>query len=118
MSDGGLSLSVALLLLASPALAADATHGKQLFAACIACHSETADAQGPNLKGVFGRKAAALDDFRYSAAMKRSEIVWDAGNLRDYLHDPQGKVKGNHMPFSGFTNIGDAEDVAAYLQTY
>jgi cytochrome c len=118
MRDRGLSLSIALLLLAPPALAADAAHGKQLFAACIACHSETVDAQGPSLKGVAGRKAAALEDFRYSAAMKRSEIVWDAASLRDYLHDPQAKVKGNHMPFSGFPNIGDAEDVAAYLQSY
>ncbi len=107
-----------MLLLTPPASAADAVHGKQLFAACIACHSETADAQGPSLKGVAGRKAAALEDFRYSAAMKRSEIVWDAANLRDYLHDPQAKVKGNHMPFSGFSNAADAEDVAAYLLTY
>ena len=118
MRDHGLSWSAALLLLAPPASAADVAHGKQLFAACIACHSETADAQGPSLKGVAGRKAAALDDFRYSAAMKRSEIVWDAANLRDYLHDPQGKVKGNHMPFSGFPNISDADDVASYLQNY
>src|SRR5437016_4985804 len=94
--------ALAALLLAPPASAADIAHGKQLFAACIACHSETADAQGPSLKGVAGRKAAALDDFRYSAAMKRSDIVWDVANLRDYLHDPQAKVKGNHMPFSGF----------------
>ena len=106
------------LLLAPPALAADASHGKQLFAACVACHSETQDAQGPSLKGVTGRKAGALEDFRYSAAMKRADFVWDVAALRDYLHDPQAKVKGNHMPFSGFSNIGDAEDVAVYLQTY
>ena len=106
------------VFLASAASAADVVHGKQLFAACIACHSETQDAQGPSLKGIAGRKAAALEDFAYSAAMKRSKIVWDAANLRDYLHDPQAKVKGNHMPFSGFPDIGDAEDVAAYLQGY
>jgi cytochrome c len=120
MRDGAMRFAAAsgIFLLASPASAADIAHGKQLFAACIACHSETADAQGPSLKGVAGRKAAALEDFRYSAAMKRSDITWDAANLRDYLHDPQAKVKGNHMPFSGFTNVSDAEDVAAYLQTY
>src|SRR3954470_1719754 len=118
MRDGGLRLGIALLLLAPPASAADVAHGKQLFAACIACHSETADAQGPSLKGVAGRKPAALEDFRYSAAMKRADFVWDAASLRDYLHDPQAKVKGNHMPFSGFANVGDADDVAAYLQSY
>ena len=111
-------LMLCMLLCAAPALAADGAHGKQLFAACVACHSETPDAQGPSLKGVAGRKPGALDDFRYSSAMKRADFVWDAASLRDYLHDPQAKVKGNHMPFSGFTNIGDAEDVAAYLQSY
>src|SRR3954463_14423958 len=118
MRDCAMGITLGALLLSSPGWAADAAHGKQLFAACIACHSETADAQGPSLKAVAGRKAAALEDFRYSTAMKRSEIVWDAANLRDYLHDPQAKVKGNHMPFSGFTNVADAEDVAAYLQGY
>ena len=104
--------------LALPAWAADAVHGKQLFGACIACHSETPDAQGPSLKGVAGRKAGALEDFRYSAAMRRADFIWDMASLRDYLHDPQAKVKGNHMPFSGFANISDADDVAAYLQSY
>lgn len=107
-----------MLLLAPQAWAADAIHGKQLFGACIACHSETPDAQGPSLKGVAGRKAGALDDFRYSAAMKRADFIWDPASLRDYLHDPQARVKGNHMPFSGFAAVGDAEDVAAYLLTY
>jgi cytochrome c len=107
-----------MLLCASPAWAADAVHGKQLFGACIACHSETPDAQGPSLKGVAGRKVGALEDFRYSAAMRHADFIWDTASLRDYLHDPQAKVKGNHMPFSGFANVGDAEDVAAYLVTY
>jgi cytochrome c len=49
--------------------------------------------------------------------MKRANLTWDEGNLRDYLKDPQGKVKGNRMPFSGFANAGDADDVVAYLVT-
>jgi cytochrome c len=109
---------LAMLLPAAPAWAADAIQGKQLFGACIACHSETPDAQGPSLKGVAGRKAGTLEDFRYSAAMKRADFIWDMATLRDYLHDPQAKVKGNHMPFSGFAAVSDAEDVAAYLLTY
>jgi len=112
----GAMLGVALQAL--PAAAADLAHGKQLFAACIACHSETTYAAGPSLKGIAGRKPGALEDFRYSPAMKRADFIWDAASLRDYLHDPQGKVKGNHMPFSGYSNVKDAEDVAAYLLTY
>ena len=100
------------------AMAADASHGKELFLACAACHTEKPDAIGPNLKGVFGRKSALLDDFRYSNPMKRANLVWDAANLRAYLIDPQSKVKGNRMPFGGVADPAEADDLVAYLQTY
>jgi cytochrome c len=100
------------------ATAADASHGKELFLTCAACHSEKPDAIGPNLKGVFGRKSAALDDFRYSNPMKRANLVWDAANLRAYLIDPQAKVKGNRMPFGGVTSPVEADDLVAFHQTY
>ncbi len=100
------------------AAAADAAHGKELFRTCTACHTEKPDAIGPDLKGVFGRKSAALEDFRYSNPMKRANLTWDAANLRDFLNDPQKKVQGNRMPFGGLTHPGDADDLVAYLQTY
>ena len=93
-------------LLRSPrnaAAAADAEHGKVVFQACAACHSDKPDAIGPSLKGVFGRKSGALDDFRYSNAMMRANLTWDEANLRDYIKDPQAKVKGNRMPFGGLS---------------
>lgn len=100
------------------AAAADADHGKALYQACAACHTERPDALGPSLKGVFGRKAAALDDFRYSNPMKRANLVWDEENLRAYIIDPQGKVKGNRMPYGGITNPKDVDDIVAYLKTF
>ncbi len=100
------------------AAAADVAHGKELFQTCVACHTDKPDGIGPSLKGVFGRKSAALEDFRYSNPMKRANLVWDAGNLRAYLIDPQEKVRGNRMPFGGVTQPRDADDIVAYLQTY
>jgi cytochrome c len=114
-SAGGI-LSL-LALSAGHATAADAEHGKTLFQPCAACHSDRPDALGPNLKGVFGRKSAARDDFRYSNPMKRANLVWDEDNLRDYIHDPQAKVKGNRMPFGGISDLSDVDDVIAYLKT-
>ena len=105
------------LLASGAAVAADAEHGKVLFAPCAACHGERADSLGPSLKGVFGRKSAALDDFRYSNAMKRANLVWDEDNLRAYIRDPQGKVKGNRMPFGGMSDAKDVDDLVAYLKT-
>ena len=107
----------AVLLAGTPAFAADANHGKTLFTACQACHTEKPDALGPSLKGIVGRKSGSLEDFRYSAAMKRANLTWTEANLKDYLTDPQAKVKGNRMPFSGFGNQNDVADVIAYLQT-
>ena len=41
----------------------------------------------------------------------------DAGQSQDYLRDPQSKVKGNRMPFSGMANDADIDDLIAYLAT-
>jgi cytochrome c len=102
----------------SEAVAADAAHGKELFQACAACHTEKPDAIGPSLKGVFGRKSASLDDFRYSNPMRRANLVWDAANLLAYLIDPQAKVKGNRMPFGGVASPTEADDLVAYQGAY
>jgi cytochrome c len=107
----------ATLLLSLAAAASDVEHGKALYAACAACHTEKPDALGPSLKGVFGRKAAALDDYRYSNPMKRANLTWDEANLRAYIADPQGTVKGNRMPFGGLNKPKDLDDVIAYLKT-
>jgi cytochrome c len=106
-----------LLALATPTIAADAEHGKAVFQACAACHSDKPDALGPNLAGVIGRKAGSRDDFRYSPAMQRAGFTWDEASLRQYLADPQAKVKGNRMPFSGLADPKDVDDVIAYIGT-
>ena len=68
------------------------------------------------LKGVVGRKSAALDDFRYSNPMRRANLVWDEDNLRAYIQDPQAKVKGNRMPYGGLSDPKDIDDIIAYLK--
>ena len=112
--------AVGLTLLAAcptAATAADVEHGKDLFKACVACHNDQPGALGPSLKGVVGRKAAALDNFRYSGPMLRANLVWTPENLHDYIADPQAKVKGNRMPYGGLTNASDVDDIIAYLAT-
>jgi cytochrome c len=111
---------VALMSSVMPAaMAANVQNGKALFAKCAACHAPDATSEnvGPSLVGVFGRKAAEVPDFRYSAAMRKSEITWDQANLEEYIADPQKKVRGNRMPFPGLTSPTDVEDVIAYLKT-
>ena len=117
LSSGAAGALLLLALATGPASAADAEHGKALYQSCAACHTERPDALGPSLKGVVGRKSAALEDFRYSNPMKRANLVWDEANLRDYIKDPQAKVKGNRMPYGGLTDAKDVDDIIAYLKT-
>src|SRR5436189_5192202 len=112
-ADGALVL---LGLFTAAVAAADVEHGKALYQTCAACHTERPDALGPSLKGVVGRKSAALDDFRYSNPMRRANLVWDEDNLRAYIQDPQTKVKGNRMPYGGLSDPKDVDDIIAYLK--
>jgi len=97
--------------------AADIQHGRGLFAACAFCHSEKQNAVGPSLKGVVGRKSATLSDFLYSRSMRQADLVWDEDNLREFIADPQVKIKGNRMQYDGLRSATDVDDVVAYLKT-
>ena len=118
--DLGAAVGAAMVsvVVAAPAFAADANHGKQVFAQCAACHSDKPDAIGPSLKGVYGRKSGSLADFRYSNAMMRANLTWDNATLHAYIKDPQAKVAGNRMPFGGISSDQDIDDVIAYLKDY
>jgi cytochrome c len=112
----GVAVAAALAVTA-PAAGADVEHGKQVFQACAACHTEKPDALGPSLKGLIGRKSAALDDFRYSGPLRRANLTWDEATLKQFLADPQAKVPGTRMPFGGMGEPKDVDDVVAYLAT-
>jgi cytochrome c len=111
--------AIAAVLVASTSLirAADAEKGKVVFEQCAACHSlgEPGDYDGPTLKDVIGRKAGSLEDYRYSAAMNRSEVVWDAATLDKYVTDPQAFIPGNRMAFAGIADKGERDDLIAFL---
>jgi cytochrome c2 len=97
--------------------AADPEKGKSVFEQCAACHSlgDPGDYDGPMLKGVIGRKAGSLEDYRYSAAMKRSDVTWDATTLDKYVTDPQAFIPGNRMAFAGISDKAERDDLIAYL---
>jgi cytochrome c len=111
-------LAFAALLAPASAIAADVAAGQALFARCRICHNVAAGAPntvGPNLHGVFGRKAGSLANFSYSAAMKDSGAVWDDDTLRKYLQDPKGFIPGNKMAFPGIKDQNEIDNLLAYL---
>jgi cytochrome c2 len=114
------ALALAALLIATAALAqpaGDAGRGKALFEdRCTLCHGEAAEGQGPNLKGVAGRKAGSLAGFPYSQALTASGLTWSAASLDRFLADPVTAVPGTAMPLS-VPDAGERADLIAYLAT-
>jgi cytochrome c len=96
----------------------DPARGRKLFEECAACHTFERGAQGvgPGLHGVFERKAGEAPEFRYSPAMKKSGITWNAQTLDAFIADPQKEIRGNRMPFSGMPDARDRADLIAYLR--
>jgi cytochrome c len=113
------TLGMMLVTLCSSAFAQDAAQGKQVFEQCVPCHSTDPKIAGfgPSLVGVVSRKAGTVPGFRYSNAMQKADFVWTENNLDQFLANPEGKLPGNHMPFSGMPSESDRKAVIAYLQT-
>jgi cytochrome c len=99
----------------------DAATGARAFKQCASCHQVGPDARagfGPQLNGLFGRRAGTTPDFAYSEAMKRSGIVWDERTLSAYLHDPKKLVPETKMRFWGIGDENEIKALLAYLRTF
>jgi Cytochrome c2 len=108
-----------LVAFASMAQAADAEAGKKAFNKCAACHAteKGVTRMGPSLFGVVGRKAGTLEGYKYSAAMQKYDVTWNAETLDAYLTAPTQVVKGTKMTFVGVKNPTERADIIAYLET-
>jgi cytochrome c len=106
--------------LPAPYNAADLDNGKHKFAQCRSCHTVAQGAPnmtGPNLWGVFGRKAGSLNSFAYSDGMKAAGWTWDAARIDKWISDPRGNIPGTKMTFYGIKDAKDRVDVVAYLKS-
>ena len=109
----------ALASLPAPYNTADIDNGKAKFAMCRSCHTIVeggANLTGPNLHGVFGRKAGALANYKYSDAVKTAGFVWDAEHLDKWLAEPRTFLPGTKMTFAGLKAEKDRIDLIAYLK--
>ena len=114
------ALTVVLMLAAGSALAeGNEARGERLFnQQCKACHTLNKGGHnivGPNLNGLFGRKAGSAD-YQYSDSMKNSGIAWDEKTLDDYLKDPKAKVPETKMTYVGLRQDQQRQDVIAFLK--
>ena len=105
--------------LPAPYNAGDLENGRRVFARCRSCHTLTeggADMTGPNLWGVFGRRAGSREGFRYSEAVQNAGFDWDAERLNGWLTAPRDFLPGNRMAFGGVPDETDRRDLIAYLK--
>ena len=117
-----LALAALAVSAATPTLAeGDAAAGKTVFKKCMACHAADKDQNkvGPHLVGIAGRKAAAIEGFAYSDAIKAKGaegLVWDDANITAYVKAPKEFIAGNKMAFAGLKKDEDIVNLIAYLK--
>jgi len=116
-----LMIATALAAGATTALADDDVKaGEAVFKrACAACHAAEAgrNKAGPSLAGVVGRKAGAVEGFKYSDAMVNSGLTWSNDTLDKYLADPKTFMPGTRMVYPGLRKEADRKAVIDYLDT-
>ena len=107
-----------LAQLPAPYNTADLSNGESKFALCSTCHTLPEggpNMTGPNLHGIFGRKAGTLPGFTYSDGLKAAGWTWDAAHIDTWITDPKADVPGTKMTFAGLKDPKDRTDVIAYL---
>ncbi|MCC7268618.1 MAG: cytochrome c family protein [Caulobacteraceae bacterium] len=108
-----------LASLPAPYNTGDLENGRVKFGLCRSCHTITEGGPnqvGPNLYGVFGRKAGTHEGYSYSKAMLASNIVWDGAVLDQWLDNPRTFLPGTKMTFAGLHDEKDRIDLIAYLK--
>jgi cytochrome c len=118
---------IVLLAPATPAVGetGDAVAGEAVFRReCAACHEIGAGAVhrvGPQLNGIFGRRAGSQAGYGYSRALLRQGadgLVWDWATLGAYVENPRALVSGTRMAYRGLREAGARADLLAYLRAH
>ena len=96
----------------------NADRGMRLFLQCVACHDLKPGGipkVGPQLGGLFGRKAGTVQGLVVSPALQSSGVVWDAKTLDQWLEKPTSLIPGIIMVIPGIEKPQDRADLIAYL---
>ena len=122
-----LFLTAVTLSAASAAMAddlGDPKAGKKVYRECSDCHQVGEGARhrvGPHLNGIFGRKAASHEGFKYSKAMIRAGedgLEWQTETLDSFVKSPRSVTRGTRMSFPGLRSQKDRRDLIAYLRLF
>lgn len=107
--------------LPAPFNTGDLVNGEAKVAQCRSCHTLEQggpNMTGPNLWGIFGRKAGSVADFNYSDGLKAAGWTWDAQHIDTWITDPRAVIPTTRMTFFGLKDPKDRIDAIAYLKVH
>ena len=101
------------------AVAAD-PRGAELFRKCAVCHSVAASGAKraePTLRGLFGRRAGAVDGYKYSQALRGADLIWTEETVDAlFAEGPHEYTPGSKMPIQCMLNAEDRAHLIAFLK--
>ena len=68
---------------------------------CKSCHTLDKKRHGPPLGSILGKEVGSTKGYKYSKAMKKSDIVWNEVTLDKFLKSPKKYLKGTKMRIKG-----------------
>lgn len=99
----------------------DAARGRLVFGKCRTCHypeKAYGDHNGPNLYGIFGRKAGSLPSYAYySESMKQAGFAWTPELLDFWLANPRKFLPDSAMVVFE-TTPQERADLIEYLKQF
>ena len=102
-----------------PTAQSEALSEAQLYdIACKACHSlgSAPDHRvGPPLGNLLDRKAAVVEGYRYSEALRASEWSWTLATLLAWLSDPDTAIPNNAMNYVNALTAAESQRLAEWL---
>jgi cytochrome c len=94
--------------------------GAQVFRACVACHTLSADEgnkAGPTLHHIFGRRIATLPGYNFSPALKKLDIVWSPETVSKLFEiGPAHYTPGTKMPEQTIGSPDDRKKLVEFLE--
>jgi cytochrome c len=93
--------------------------GAEVFRACVACHTLSADAgprAGPTLASLYGRRIASLPGYNFSEALKKLDIIWTPETVAKLFEiGPAAYTPGTKMPEQRIGSPTDRKALTDFL---
>lgn len=94
--------------------------GAQLYRKCAACHSLSGNGprrSGPHFFGLFGRKAGTVGGYKYSEALRRSNVIWNERTLFELFDKgPDVFMPGTKMPVQRIPHSEELRQLIDYMR--